>query len=190
MLTMLNIVKEKIIFNKRLIIEEAEIADGAELYTRMRLNRPDACAVLVFNTETNKVILTKQFRYGVFSKSSTDILEIMAGVMDDGEGPLETANREAQEEIGYKLHPGNTTLICSCFASPGYSSERFHIFFAEVTSSDKTGEGGGLKKENENIKIVEMYPKEFLQLIKDARIVDAKTIIAGLWLLNRDLMKN
>jgi ADP-ribose pyrophosphatase len=180
---MFKILNEKIIFSDRLIIEKGEIIDKHNnKFDRYRLKRPDASAVLVFNTEAHKIILTKQFRYAISSKTKELILEIVAGKIDEGEEPLQTAIRETEEEVGYRINPENIELLVSCFASPGYSAERFFIYYATVTNSDKISKGGGLKSENEYINVVEMDLEEFNNLIKKGSIEDAKTYIAGMYL--------
>lgn len=180
---MFKILNEKIIFKDKLIIEKGEISDeNNNKFSRLRLKREDASAVLILNTETNKVILTKQFRYAISSKTNEQIVEILAGKIDEGEQPLQTAIREAEEEVGYRIDPDNIKLLVSCFSSPGYSSERFYIYYATVTNADKASKGGGLAIENENISVIEMSPEEFKDLINTGKIEDAKTYIAGLYL--------
>lgn len=168
-----------LILNKHLRIEEADINDGINTYKRERINREDAVAVLVWNTETSKIILTRQFRYAAYDKVTENLLEVVAGKIEDEE-PLHTAIRETEEEIGYRLKPENIKLLTTCFASPGYSSERFYIYSATVTNADKISAGGGLEEENEHIEIVEMDPEEFYRMLDAGEILDAKTYIAGL----------
>lgn len=178
---MFKIIKEKKVFEDKLIIEEATLSDDSnKTFTKLRLKREDASAVLLVNTESGKVILTKQFRYAISSKTSKQIVEIVAGKIDKGEEPLETAIRETEEEVGYKIKPENIKLLGKCFASPGYSSECFFIYYAHVTNADKVSKGGGLESEKEYIEIVELTIDEFKNQIKEGRIEDAKTYIAGL----------
>jgi ADP-ribose pyrophosphatase len=180
---MCKVLNEKIIFNDKMIIEKAEIKDENDNnFFRLRLKRADASAVLILNTDTDKIILTKQFRYAISLKTKEPILEIVAGKIDEGEEPLQTAIREIEEEVGYRIKPKNIQLLVSCFASPGYSSECFYIYYATVTNADKVSEGGGLKNENEYISVIEMNKHEFNSLIKNGKIKDAKTYIAGLYL--------
>lgn len=180
---MFKILQEKIVFNDKLIIEKGEISDqNNNKFSRYRLKRPDSAAVLILNTETDKIILTRQFRYPISSKTKEQILEIVAGRIDEGEEPLQTTIRETEEEVGYRINPENIKLLVSCFATPGYSSERFYIYYATVTNADKVSEGGGLKSENEYISVVELSLKEFKSLIKTGNIKDAKTYIAGLYI--------
>jgi nudix-type nucleoside diphosphatase (YffH/AdpP family) len=144
--------------------------------------REDAVAVLVYNVDSKKVILTKQFRFAIASKSKKDILEIVAGKIEGGKSPDETAIKEVEEEIGYKIKSGNLKLLLSCFSTPGYSTESFYVYYAKVTNSDKVSEGGGEEKENEFIQVVELDPGEFKLMIQKAEIKDAKTYIAALYL--------
>jgi len=183
---MLKVLNEKVVFDDKLIIEIGEISDdNNNKFSRFRLKRADAAAVLILNTDTNNVILTKQFRYPISSKTKELILEIVAGRMDEGEQPLQAAIREAEEEVGYQIKPENIKLLVSCFASPGYSSECFYIYYATVTNADKVSDGGGLKIENEYISVIELSFNEFNTLIKNGNIKDAKTYIAGLYLALR-----
>lgn len=180
---MLKTKKEKTVFKDHITIQEAWIADEKEKeFSRLYIKREDAAVALVVNTESNKVILTRQFRCAVDSKISERILEIVAGKVDENEEPVHTAIRETEEEVGYRIKPENIRPILSCFASPGYSSERFFFYYATVTNADKVAKGGGLRAENEYIEIVEMDVKEFKQLVRERKIQDAKTYIAGMFL--------
>ena len=179
----INIVKEKKLLDKALVIREGELTDGKKTFKRMGVDRQDAAAVLVLNTDSNKVVLTKQYRYPITFKTSETILEIVAGKVDKDENPLDTAIRETEEETGYKIKKENIRFLLSCFSTPGYSGERFFIYYATVTDKDKVSEGGGKKDEDEDIEIVEMGREDFDKLIRTEAIHDAKTYIAGLYLL-------
>ncbi len=184
------ILNQKVVFNNTLVVEEAEISHGSKTYSRTRVNRQDGAAVLVYNTESRKIILTKQFRYAIASKVQEDILEILAGKVDEGEDPRSTALREAKEEIGYEIKNEKLSFIASSFVSPGYTSELLHLYYAEVTNEDRVDQGGGLKTENEDIKIIEMKPSEFFSLVDSAKLSDTKTLMAGFWLKNKDILKD
>lgn len=179
------VLKEKTVFKGKLKILEGQIGDGSEpQFSRLCLKREDASVVLILNTDSNKVVLTKQFRYPITAKVSEEILEIVAGKVDEGEEPLTTAIRETEEETGYIIRPGQIKFLFSCFASPGYSSERFFVYYATVANQDKKIKGGGLESENEHIDVVEMDLNEFNERIRNGGIQDAKTYLAGLHLLS------
>lgn len=176
--------KSHSVFKGKLVIEEATVSLNGQGFQKQRVRREDASAVLLLNTDSDKVILTKQFRYPIYDKTEISILEIIAGKVDAGEDPLEAAIRETKEETGYRIRAENIQFLLSCFSTPGYSSECFHVYYATVRDADKIGEGGGLKEEHESIECVELDSTEFVRLVKEAKIRDAKTYIAGLYFAN------
>ena len=182
---MFRIEKEKTVFNDHIVIQQSVITDNkGQEFSRLYIKREDAAVVLIVNVETNKVVLTRQFRCAISSKTQEQILEIVAGKVDNNEDPLTTAIRETEEETGYRIQPGNIIPVLSCFTSPGYSSERFFLYYATVSAADKVSGGGGLKSENEYIKVVEMDIEEFREQVSNRKIQDAKTYIAGLYLMS------
>lgn len=172
------------VFKQELTIEEATISSDSDHFQKQRLRREDAAAVLLLNTDTNNLILTRQFRYPIHDKAEAPILEIIAGRVGKDETPLQTALRETLEETGYRIRNEHIQFLLSCFSTPGYSSECFHIYYATVTDADKMEEGGGLKEEHESIECVEIDASEFITLVKEAKLRDAKTYIAGLYFAN------
>jgi nudix-type nucleoside diphosphatase (YffH/AdpP family) len=181
---MYKIVKEKMILDDGFKVEEATIAgENKDTFRKLRLKREDAAAVLLLNTSTQKYVLTKQFRYPA-SIEKEQLLEIAAGKIEQDDDPISTAIRETEEETGYKIKEGNLRFLLSCYASPGYSTECFHIYFATVTDADKISKGGGLESEHEHIEVVEIEKSEFEKMIRERKIKDAKTYLAGLVVQN------
>lgn len=172
------------VFKDKLTVEEATVSLDGHSFQKQRIRREDASAVLLLNTDTNKVILTRQFRYPIHDKAEAPILEIIAGKLDKAEDPRQAAIRETKEETGYRIRQDNIQFLMSCFSTPGYSSECFHLYYATVTDADKIGEGGGLKEEHESIECVEIDAAEFIRLVKEAKLMDAKTYVAGLYFAN------
>src|SRR5688572_11350553 len=117
-------------------IETARIITGGESHERSRINREDAAVVLVWNRDRERFILTRQFRYPLYDKITENIIEAVAGKVEDEE-PLHTAIRETEEETGYRLKEEQLTLLASCFPTPGYSTERYFIYSATVGDADK-----------------------------------------------------
>lgn len=179
---MIKILEEKIVFNENLIIEEAKLSNGKRKFIRQRLNSRDAAAVLILNTDSDKVVLTRQYRYAISGKISERIYEIVAGKVD-GEEPVETVIREAEEEVGYKLSRDNIKLLFTGFSSPGYSSERFFIYYATATNADKVSGGGGIQEENEHIETEEIESDVFTSMIREGKLNDVKTCLAGLYMI-------
>lgn len=147
------------------------------------LYKKDAIAVLIKNSETNEFVFSQQFRYPTVKDDNGYILEIPAGAIDHGEEAIEALKRESIEETGYNIQSAELTSVT--YVSPGYSTERTFIYYAEVTNSDKVSAGGGILSETEEIEIVNVPVSELRELI-NGKIVDAKSLLALQWYqLNR-----
>jgi nudix-type nucleoside diphosphatase (YffH/AdpP family) len=164
-------------------VEETAEDGSKEIYDRFKLTRPDAVAIVVYNSSDDTVILVKQHRYPVDDKVDGNILELPAGKIDGDEDPKEAAIREIEEEIGFKVQEGKIGLLNSFFASPGYSTEKIYLYLAFVKNEDKVSEGGGVEGEHENIEIESYGVSEFFDLVADGTICDSKTLIGAqaLW---------
>ena len=170
------------------VINETDESGEQNHYTRFKLTRPDAAAVLVYNQDTDSVVMVKQHRYPIYGKFEGDLLEVVAGKVDEGEDPLTAAIREVEEEIGYKIEKNDMRYRGSYFPSPGYSSEIIHLYIVKVHDKDKISEGGGVEGEHENIEIVNVPTKNFFDMVANGEIVDGKTIAAAnaFWHLRND----
>jgi nudix-type nucleoside diphosphatase (YffH/AdpP family) len=162
-------------------IEETEGTHFKASYKRYKLVRKDAVAVLLFNEDTGKIMLIKQFRYPIAHKVSEPILEVVAGKIDDGETPKQAAVRELLEEVGFRIEEERLGKPIEMFASPGYSTEKIYVFMASVKNSDRDlNFGGGVATEHENIETVEMSVSEFQGKVLSGEIQDSKTLIASM----------
>ena len=153
--------------------------------TRLVLNRGDSVAILPHDPVRNLVMLCEQFRMPTYDKGPGWLLEIPAGVLEDGEAPEDTARRETLEEIGYALR--ELDRIGCVYLSPGGSSERIFIYYAAVSMDDhREGDGGGLVAEGEDIRLVTLSIDEAFAMARSGQIADAKTLIALQWLALRN----
>ncbi len=151
-----------------------------------KIERGDLVAALIWNKDTRKVVLVEQFRYPTYEpeKHGTGwITEVAAGVIEKGEEPQETVKRELIEEIGYKVE--TLEHIGDFYVSPGGSTEKIFLYYAEVRSVDKIAQGGGVEQENEDIRILEYSWEEILSMLNNGEFNDAKTVIALMWLKSR-----
>jgi nudix-type nucleoside diphosphatase (YffH/AdpP family) len=153
---------------------------------RLIFERGDSVAVLLFNRDKRAVALVEQFKAPALvarrrdDPTTTDgwLMETLAGMIDDGETPEAAAIRETLEETGYRIHAPE--LIGRFFVSPGGTSERVFLYFAEVGHADRVGKGGGI--EDEDIKVLEMPVEEIFERLARGLIEDAKLAIAAFWL--------
>jgi nudix-type nucleoside diphosphatase (YffH/AdpP family) len=140
-------------------------------------------AAVVLHRESQQLLFTEQFRFPTLAKASGWILEVMAGMIDAGEAPDATLRRELEEELGYRV--AHLEPISSFFVSPGGSSERIWLYYAEVSDATRVSAGGGLALEDEEIRVVAMSFDEARTALRDGRLPDAKTIIGLQWFFAR-----
>ena len=177
--------QKKRIFDDFFKVDEAlvryEKFDGqmSESVRRLNFERGDAVAVLIFNRETRRMILVNQFRYPTYEKGDGWIVEVVAGILGKGEAPEEAVRREVLEETGYRV--GEVISIFTFYPSPGGSSERIFLYYAEVENSDRVSGGGGLSSEHEDIEVMDYSLSEIRGALENKKIIDAKTIIALMW---------
>jgi ADP-ribose pyrophosphatase len=129
------------------------------------------------------MLLVNQFKYPAYEKGPGWITEAVAGMIEKDESPESAACREVEEEIGYKVF--KLEHISTFYVSPGGSSERIILYYAEVDEADKIEAGGGVASEYEDIITVDLSLTEALEQIRSGQIADAKTILGILWLQNR-----
>jgi nudix-type nucleoside diphosphatase (YffH/AdpP family) len=154
---------------------------------RLVFERGDAVAVLLFEEEARAAVLVEQFRAPTLiarrrdDPASTEgwIIELVAGMIDQGETAEQAAIREVFEETGYRI--ANPRLIGRFFSSPGGSDERFLLYFAPVANAQRQGNGGGLVGE-EDIKVFQLGIDDLFRELARGAIEDPKLAIAAYWL--------
>ena len=149
----------------------------SETVRRYNLTRPEAAAVLVYLEDEDKLLLIRQFRYADYQRSKRGwITEIVAGILDGDESPLEGARRETIEETGYEINTFEP--IASVYSSPGICTEFVHIYLGRAIRQDQKHPGGGLDTEHEDIQLIKISPDEARAMLSRREIEDAKTILA------------
>ena len=142
--------------------------------------RGHAAAVLPYDPVRDEVVLVEQFRAGALETPCDPwLLETVAGIVEDGESADEVARREALEEAGLEVL--DLAAVCSCFMSPGGSSEIVHVFIGRV---DATAAGGifGLEGEGEDIKVHVLPFAQAQAWLDEGRLRVATTLLAVQWL--------
>ena len=180
---------KRTVFDDFFRIDEATLRyerfDGRMSPTLRRLSfeRGDSAAALLLNVDTQRVLLVDQFKYPTYEKGPGWLPEVVAGVIEPGEGPADAIRREILEEAGYRAD--DVVHIATFYVSPGGSSERIVLFYAEVTSADRVAVGGGVAAEGEDIALLDWSLDELWAALDAGRILDAKTLIAAQWLRRR-----
>jgi ADP-ribose pyrophosphatase len=168
------------------VVESRRIYQGQVVSLRVdRVQLPDgrsvvrevvehaAVVAIVALDERSCVLLVRQYRL----PAGKPLLEIPAGGIDPGESGEEAAQRELQEETGYRA--GRLERLGGFFASPGYCDEYMHLFLAsDLEPSPLRADA------DESIQVVRLPLAEALRLVERGEICDAKSII-GLWAVAR-----
>ncbi len=153
------------------------LRDGSwQTQEREVYNRGNGAVILLYNKEKGTVILTQQFRLPTWFNGNGDglMIEACAGMLDEKD-PEECIRRETEEETGYTL--SDVRRIMEVYMSPGSVTEILYFFVGAYSDAMKTGDGGGLDKEQENIEVLELKFEDALQMIEKGEIKDAKTIM-------------
>ena len=151
--------------------------DGTtETQSREAYDRGNGAVILLYNTTTNTVILTRQFRLPTYINGNTTgmLIEACAGLLDN-DNPEDCIKRETEEETGYKI--SKVEKVFEAYMSPGSVTEILHFFIAEYSNEMKITNGGGLEEEGENIEVLELPFDKALTMIDSGEVKDAKTIM-------------
>jgi 8-oxo-dGTP pyrophosphatase MutT (NUDIX family) len=152
----------------RVRMDRFRYGDGEEA-EREIVEHPGAVGIVAHDGE--KLYLVRQPREAV---NDPALLELPAGKLDEeGEKPLDTAQRELAEEIGKGARTWQH--LTSFFTSPGFTDEECHLFMATDLYDEQAD-----ADENERIEIVELPLAQLDSAIRDCR--DAKTLVGLLWL--------
>ena len=121
---------ERVFTGKRFSVrvDRVRLADGSES-TRDIVEAPNAVVVVAVDDEGH-VLMVRQYR----KAPERELLELPAGVIDPGETPFESAQRELREEVG--MAAGRLTELGSFFAAPGGLTECVYAFLATELRAD------------------------------------------------------
>jgi len=130
--------------------DRVRLPDGSES-VREYIRHPGAVMMVPMLDDRN-VVLVRQYRYPL----RRHFIEIPAGKIDQGETPLETAQRELREECGYvAARWQHLRTIHPCI---GYSDERIELYLAtELTHV------GHVHDEGEFLQVVPLFEKMMVE---------------------------
>ena len=132
-----------------------------------------AVAMLPLDDQGN-IWFIRQYRH----PAAIELLELPAGVMDEGEIPEVSAQRELREEIG--MSAKRLEELGSFFLAPGYSNEYMYVYLAQDLSPAPLQPDA-----DEFIEIVKVPVADVGALIGSRKIRDAKTLATLCLWMNR-----
>jgi len=155
--------------------DQVALPDG-QLAHREYVVHPGAVMIIPLATSadgTPRLVMERQFRYPV----GQVMVEFPAGKLDPGESVLACAQRELQEETGYRANQWARAGVMHPVIS--YSTEFIEVWFARDLISGPAALDAG-----EFLEVFTATPEELLQWCFDGTVTDAKTLAGALWLQN------
>lgn len=175
----INILKTEVLsdnwYTLRKVTYDIQKRDGSwKREDRETYDRGNGSTILLYNKNQQTVILTRQFRMPTYVNGNDDgmLIEACAGLLDF-DNAEDAIVRETEEETGYKITEAKK--IFEAYMSPGSVTEILYFFVAEYSKDMKVHDGGGV--EQEEIEVLEIPFHEALEMMKDGRIKDGKTIM-------------
>jgi ADP-ribose pyrophosphatase len=124
------------------------------------------------------IVIERQYRHA----ANQFLWELPAGKLDAGEEPLAGAQRELEEETGYRAKKWRP--LVEYYASPGFLGESMKVFLAEGLIP---GEAHPEEDEDIDLRLVKLT--DVLKMIEKGAILDGKTLTSVL-LFARQVAKN
>lgn len=184
----IEILKEETLYKgffklKRVHFKHKLFAGGESgVVTRELLVKGAASAVIAYDPIKDAVILVEQVRIGAYQPQSSQspwLLELIAGMVEEGEKPEEVALRESEEEAGVQVTDLQHCL--SVWDSPGGVIERIHLFVGKVDSTQAKGIHG-LAEENEDIRVHVVSREKAYQWVNEGKIDNGIAVLGLQWL--------
>jgi len=152
----------------------------SEVIEREMFERGHAVAVIPYDPISDEIVLIEQIRVGAFeSKQNPWLIEVVAGVIEEGEVSVDVAYRELFEESGVAAQ--SMEQVMSFLTSPGASSESIDLYLAKVDASTSV-KFAGLDEEGEDIKVLSVKVDDAIAALDSGLIVNGPTVIAIQWL--------
>jgi len=144
------------------------LPDGSTA-TREYIRHPGAVMVLPL-FEDGRVLLERQYRY----PHRREFIELPAGKLEPGEPHLDTAKRELLEETGYVASDWKRLTVIH--TSIAYTDEALELWMAKGLRYE-----GQKLDEGEFLEVLIVPADEALDMVRDGRITDAKSVAGLLW---------
>ena len=161
------------VFRGRIVsvrVDSVALPGGGTASREVVEHRP-AVVVVPIDSDGN-FVLVRQYRYPV----GKTLLEAPAGMVEESESPDASAQRELQEEVGYRAR--SLRRLGRFWSTPGFCDELMHVYLA-------TGlEASRLEPDpDENITVERASVSKIREMVQNGEIEDAKTIAALLMVI-------
>jgi len=156
------------------------IEPGGRHSERDVIRHNGSVVILAVDDSTSKkdpwIVIEHQYRHA----ANQFLWELPAGKLDPGEEPLKGAQRELEEETGYRARKWRPLI--EYYASPGFLGETMKVFLAEGLVA-----GDAHPEDDENIDFRLVRLSEVIKMIDKGVIKDGKTLTGILFYARRPI---
>ena len=168
------VLSSKVVHSSRVFnVTSDEIVEPSGVRVRRDIIRhPGSVVILALDESKTEpaVLLIRQYRYA----ANRDLWELPAGRIDEGESPLEAAQRELLEETGYSASEWKPALFY--YASPGFLDETMSLFAARGLRRGKA------QPEDDECITSRLLPlSRAVEWVMSGKVQDGKAIAGVLW---------
>ncbi len=169
---------------ERFVAHVARAEDAPLVQQRDLLRGGRVVGVLPIDLTRGEVVLLRQFRLAAhLATGRGDMVEIVAGRLEDGEDPADCARRECVEEIG--VEPSALVPLFTLMPTPGMTDEHAQLF-AGLVDASQIAARGGVDHESEETLPFRVPIATAVAAAESGGMTNALLIIALQWLaLNR-----
>ena len=129
----------------------------------------DAVTIIPLDQD-GQVWFIRQYRHA----AGVELLELPAGVTEEGEAPEVGALRELREEIG--MAAGEMIKLGGFYLAPGYSTEYMHVYLATgLYASPLPGD------ETEFLSVEKIAIEKAFELAETGQLEDSKSLVGLFW---------
>jgi len=165
------------------IVHDKLIEPGGKENERDIIRHNGSAVILALDYTGSKkdpwVVMERQYRHA----ANQYLWELPAGKIEEGEDPVEGAQRELEEETGY--HAKKWKPLVEFFASPGFLAEAMKVYLAEGLTV-----GAAHPEGDESIEVRMVKLSDVLKMIEKGMIVDGKTLISVLLFARQHKIKH
>jgi len=151
------------------VVHDKLIEPGGKHSERDLIRHHGSVVILAMDRKKSRkdpwVVIERQYRHA----ARRYLWELPAGKLEPGEDPLAGAQRELEEETGYRAKKWKP--LVEYFPSPGFLGESMKVFLAEGLIA-----GDAHPEEDEQIEFRLVRLSDLVKMIEKGAIVDGKTL--------------
>jgi ADP-ribose pyrophosphatase len=155
------------------VLHDKLIEPGGKKSERDVIRHNGSVVILAVDKSKNKkdpwIVMERQYRHA----AKQFLWELPAGKLDPGEEPLAGAQRELEEETGYRAKKWKP--LVEYYGSPGFLGESMKVFLAEGLMA-----GEAHPEEDEEIEFRLVKLSDVVKMIEKGAIKDGKTLCSAL----------